>query len=213
MQLFLLPLLVFHAFQLVLFYLFGEAVIAVDMFLNVATTNVSEAGELLDNLWPAIVAVCLLYIPTIAIAVITCKRKIQLPASYRKKAVVIGGVLLLLSFGLTFVARNKNTGHFTVCEDVYPANVIYNLGFAINKWHNSQRYPDTSKDFSFKAEKRDYAPLREIYVIVVGEASRAENWQLYGYSRPTNPKLSRSRDSFCMKMPSPSPTQLTKACL
>ena len=85
MQLFLLPLLVFHAFQLVLFYLFGEAVIAVDMFLNVATTNVSEAGELLDNLWPAIVAVCLLYIPTIAIAVITCKRKIQLPASYRKK--------------------------------------------------------------------------------------------------------------------------------
>lgn len=191
MQLFLLPLLVFHAFQLVLFYLFGEAVIAVDMFLNVATTNVSEAGELLDNLWPAIVAVCLLYIPTIAIAVITCKRKIQLPASYRKKAVVSGGVLLLLSFGLTFVARNKNTGHFTVCEDVYPANVIYNLGFAINKWHNSQRYPDTSKDFRFKAEKHDYAPLREIYVIVVGEASRAENWQLYGYSRPTNPKLSR----------------------
>jgi len=191
MQLLLFPMLIFHAFQLVLFYLFGEAVIAVDMFLNVATTNVSEAGELLDNLWPAIILVCLLYIPTIAIAVVTCRRKVYLPASYRKKAVVAGGALVLLSLGLTFIARNKNTGRFSVHEDIYPANVIYNLGFAINKWHNSQRYPIASKDFSFKAEKYAHAPLREIYVIVVGEASRAENWQLYGYSRPTNPRLSQ----------------------
>ena len=191
MQLLLFPLLIFHAFQLVLFYLFGEAVIAVDMFLNVATTNVSEAGELLDNLWPAIMLVCLLYIPTIAIAIVTCRHKIHLPAAYRKKAIVSGVALLLFSFALTFVARNKNTGRFTVHEDIYPANVLYNLGFAINKWHNSQRYPVTSKDFSFKAEKQANAPLREIYVIVVGEASRAENWQLYGYSRPTNPRLSQ----------------------
>ena len=32
MQLILIPVLVLHAFQLVLFYLFGESVIAVDMF-------------------------------------------------------------------------------------------------------------------------------------------------------------------------------------
>lgn len=32
-QLILIPLLIFHAFQMVLFYLFGESVIAVDMFL------------------------------------------------------------------------------------------------------------------------------------------------------------------------------------
>lgn len=191
MQLLLFPLLIFHAFQLVLFYLFGEAVIAVDMFLNVATTNVSEAGELLDNLWPAIILVCLLYIPTIAIAVVTCKRRIHLPASFRKKAVIAGISLTVLSFCLTFIARNKNTGRFTLYEDVYPANVIYNLGFAVNKWHNSRNYPVTSKDFSFKAEKCAYAPQREIYVIVVGEAGRAENWQLYGYSRPTNPRLSQ----------------------
>ena len=62
-QLVLFPLLFLHVFQLVLFYLFGEAVIAVDMFLNLATTNASEAGELLDNIWPAIILVCALYIP------------------------------------------------------------------------------------------------------------------------------------------------------
>ena len=45
MQLILIPQLIFNAFQIVLFYLFGESVIAVDMFLNLATTNVTEASD------------------------------------------------------------------------------------------------------------------------------------------------------------------------
>jgi len=70
MQLILIPQLIFNAFQIVLFYLFGESVIAVDMFLNLATTNVTEASELLNNLWPAIILVCVIYIPTIVIAAV-----------------------------------------------------------------------------------------------------------------------------------------------
>ena len=49
--------LFFGAFQIVLLYLFGQSIIAVDMFLNLVTTNSSEALELLDNLTPAIIAV------------------------------------------------------------------------------------------------------------------------------------------------------------
>lgn len=37
----------FGAFQIVLLYLFGQSIIAVDMFLNLVTTNSSEAMELL----------------------------------------------------------------------------------------------------------------------------------------------------------------------
>ena len=39
----------FAAFQLVLLYLSGKGVIAVDMFLNLVTTNPGEAMELLDS--------------------------------------------------------------------------------------------------------------------------------------------------------------------
>ena len=49
--------LFFGAFQIVLLYLFGQSIIAVDMFLNLATTNSSEAMELLGNLTPAVVVV------------------------------------------------------------------------------------------------------------------------------------------------------------
>ena len=44
----LFPFLFFGAFQIVLLYLFGQSIIAVDMFLNLVTTNSSEALELLD---------------------------------------------------------------------------------------------------------------------------------------------------------------------
>lgn len=189
LQLLLFPLLFLHAFQLVLFYLFGEAVIAVDMFLNIATTNVSEASELLDNIWPAVVIVCILYIPTTVIAAIACKHKIHTSGTFRRKMILSGILLILITCGLTFTAQNKNTGRFTFKEDLYPTNMFYNLGFAFNKWHRSGNYPQTSKDFTFDAQKDIHPEKREIYILVVGEASRADNWSLNGYKRITTPKL------------------------
>lgn len=192
LQLILIPQLVFNAFQIVLFYLFGESVIAVDMFLNLATTSVSEASELLDNLWPAIIAVCVIYIPTIVIAAIACKRKTHLVPAFRKRMAVIGLIVAVLSYGLTFTATNLNTGSYKLKYDVFPINIYYNLNFAIQKWHRSNLYPQTSKDFKFEAVKDKQAGNREIYVIVVGEAGRAGNWSLWGYDRETNPLLSQT---------------------
>lgn len=191
LQLFLIPQLIFNAFQMVLFYLFGESVIAVDMFLNLATTSVSEASELLDNLWPAIIIVCVIYIPTILIAAIACKRKTHLLPVFRKKMAAIGLVIAILSYGLTFAAINRNTGDYKLKYDVFPINVYYNLHFAVKKWNRSMMYLQTSKDFKFDAQKTTNANNREIYVLVVGEAGRAVNWSLWGYDRETNPLLSQ----------------------
>ena len=192
LQLILIPQLIFNAFQIVLFYLFGESVIAVDMFLNLATTNVSEASELLNNLWPAIIAVCIIYIPTIIIAAIACKRKTHLTTVFRKKMIISGLVIAILSYGLTFTAKNYNTATYRLKYDVFPINIYYNLGFAIQKWNRSLLYPQTSKDFTFGVKKSDQADGREIYVLIVGEAGRAMNWSLWGYERETNPLLSET---------------------
>lgn len=190
MQLLLIPQLIFNAFQLVLFYLFGESVIAADMFLNLATTNVTEAGELLSNLWPAIIAVCIIYIPTIILAAIACKRKIHLPLPFRKRMAVIGLAIGLSSYGLTYAATNRDTGAFRLKYDVFPINIYYNLNFAVHKWQRSMDYPETSRNFRFDARKTKLSRKREIYVLVVGEAGRADNWSLWGYQRETNPLLS-----------------------
>lgn len=188
-QVILIPLLVIHAFQIVVFYLFGEGVIAVDMFLNVATTNTTEASEVLKGVFWSLLFVIIVYIPTIIIAIIGCKRKIYLSNNFRKKASLSGIVIVILSYSLSFFAKNNNTGIFIFNNDVYPQNVFYNLNFAINKWMQSNQYLQTSEGFAFEAHKEKTAPQREIYVLVVGETSRAENWSMYGYDRNTTPLL------------------------
>lgn len=188
-QLLLIPLLVLHAFQLVLLYLYGEDVIAVDMFLNVVTTNVSEACELLGGILLSIVIVCVLYIPTMIIAGKECKRKLYMPPKFRRVIFFTGISVMLLSYGLMFWAENKNSKTFSYYHDVYPVNILYNLDFAIKKMSKVNRYNETSKDFTFEALRTDSASQREVYVLVIGETGRAENWSLYGYDRVTTPHM------------------------
>ena len=69
------PMFILGAFQLVLLYLFGRSIIASDMFLNLFTTNSGEVGELLGKLMPAIIGVCVLYIPTLAIGIYSARLK------------------------------------------------------------------------------------------------------------------------------------------
>lgn len=187
----LFPMLFLGAFQLVLLYLFGESIIAVDMFLNLASTSANEAGELLNKLWPAIIIVCVIYIPTLIIAGIACKVKMHLLPRFRKSMILAGIAVLAISYGLTITAQNKNTETFVIHDDVYPFNVLYNLHYAVNKWERGMDYPNTSKDFRFNARKTAEPGKREIYVLVIGEASRAANWELWGYERETTPQLEK----------------------
>lgn len=177
------------AFQIVLLYLFGKSVIAVDMFLNLVTTNSAEAFELLDNLIPALVVVFLLYIPIIVWGIISVVHKRTVSEDFlrrqRKKSLwgLSLGVLALL---LTVWTDEQ----YEFKSDFYPVNVCYNAYLAVQREIKTESYDQTSKDFSFHAYSSHAEEEREIYVMVVGETSRALNWKLYGYDRDTNPLLS-----------------------
>ena len=96
----LFPFVFFAAFQLVLLYLFGRSIIAVDMFLNLTTTNSGEVMELLDNLLPAVIGVFVVYIPALVLGGFSWARGNQLEYSFirsqRKYALagIVAGVLL-----------------------------------------------------------------------------------------------------------------------
>ena len=122
----IMQLILIHAFQLVLFYLFGESVIAVDMFLNLPTTNASEAGELLGNIWPSIIIVCVLYIPVIALASIAVHHKVRRTAVFRKHMITWGIILFIIGSGLVAFEKHRDNS-YEVKTDIYPANVMYNL--------------------------------------------------------------------------------------
>ena len=199
MQIICIPLLVLHAFQIVLFYLFGTDVIASDMFINVVTTNTSEVDELLSSLLPSIVLVIVLYLPTIILGIRQWRLKIRLATSFRYKMVVASVLLFLMSYGLSFLAVDRNTNFFKYSHDVYPINALYNLKYATVKWNKVKHYKETSKDFTFGSSRIKSSDQRQIFVLVVGETSRADNWELYGYERNTNPKLKDQENLFVFK--------------
>lgn len=186
----LFPLLFLGAFQLVLLYLFEESIIAVDMFLNLSTTNSSEALELLGNLWPAIIGVLVLYVPTLFIGILSIMKKEKLSSVFlyhqRKFALYILGIGLIF-IGITYFTDKS----FRIKNDIYPANVGYNIALALQRNAFTRNYEKSSEGFLFYSlPEHINHKKKEIYVMVIGETSRAANWQLYGYNRNTNPKLS-----------------------
>ncbi|MHC5308591.1 lipid A phosphoethanolamine transferase [Myroides sp. LJL116] len=186
----LFPLIFLHSFQIVLFYIFGQEVIASDMFLNVATTNSSEIQELLGSLIPSIALVCVLYIPALILAYKQIRAKKTIKNSTVKRLFKLGIILLINSIIASFFSNYSPTNSFSFKDNVYPYNALYNLNFAINKSIRIKNYPVSSQDFDFKA-KTVPQDKRQVYVLIIGETSRADNWSLYNYHRDTNPLLSQ----------------------
>lgn len=185
----LIPIMVLCSFQIVLLFLYGESIIAVDMFLNVVTTNVSEASELLLNLTSAIAVVLIIYLPLVVIACIVTIKKIRLGDNARRYGLVTGSAILfagIVSLGIGLGAESYHPS-----RKLFPVNVICNIFYAAERSELAAGYNEASALFSFDAHDSRPESGPEIYVLVIGETSRAGNWQLNGYERPTNPGLSR----------------------
>ena len=165
------------ALQLVLLYMFGSSIVAVDMFTNLFTTNTNEAGELLSNIWPMVMFVVALYVPVLGLAIHSLRQGFVIAPATRRTAAVVGAVMVAVACA---------TGQF----NVFPFNVVENIYRSVAEQVKVRRYPTSSANFSYEAQCVGGTAQREIYVMVIGEASRAANWQLYGYDRPTNPRLS-----------------------
>lgn len=187
------PFIFLSAFQIVLSYLFGNSVIATDMFLNLTTTNPGEAGELLGNIYPSVIAVCVIYLPLLWFATEHLRRQITISTPLRQLFAKAGCASLVAGI-LTFLFIPTDEKLHTLRDETFPVNACYNMGLAISESYKINHYEQSSAGFTFDARRSAVVPEREIYVLVIGEASRASNWQLYGYDRPTNPHLSTRND-------------------
>lgn len=184
----LFPLIFFAAFQMVLLYLFGRSVIAVDMFLNLVTTNPGEATELLNNLLPAVAGVIVIYLPLLVFAICSMKARRALSGTFikaQRKYSVIGIVVGVISLNVCIFTDK----YFKTENDIYPVNVCYNLVLAIKRSNATAKYEQTSAGFSFNASSVHPADSNEVYVLVIGETARAASFGIYGYNRDTTPLM------------------------
>ena len=188
------PFIFFCAFQIVLLYLFGNSIIATDMFTNLLTTNPGEAGELLGNIYPSVVLGCVLYLPLLWLAAREIAHKRYISRTTRLNIGLTGAALFALGLIALWPAYRVSEQKHVLRDEIFPLNVLYNLGLSGSEFRKSHNFNKTSEGFTFEARRTAELPEREIYVYIIGEAARAMNWQLYGYERETNPRLARMDD-------------------
>ena len=183
------PFIFVSAFQIVLLYLFGNSVIATDMFTNLLTTNPGEAGELLSNIGPSVVLVGLLYVPLLWLAAREIAHRRYLTHTARIIIGLTGALLFSIGLLLLWPAYRTSEEKHVLRDQIFPINAFYNMHVCASEFRKTIRYAETSADFTYDAIRTTIPSEREIYVYVIGEASRAMNWQLYGYERETTPEL------------------------
>lgn len=185
--------MVLCALQIVLLFLYGNSIIGTDMFLNLFTTNPGESTELLINLGDAVATVVIIYAPVLGYAIWASRRRYRITKKVRKRF-IIGGLVIGAVGGLMLIPARLSSGESVFLREVFPANVLYNLKLCLSTQIHTKRYAATSSEFTYKANRCDNPAQREIYIYIIGEASRAANWQLYGYKRNTTPCLAARKD-------------------
>ena len=184
----LAPFSLLAGFQVVLIYIYGGSIISTDMFLNFVTSDASESSELLGSLIYIVSTSLIVYLsPSVIAAILFFKRR-KLSSQFITKNRRIATIITLAGAAL-LVACNLSSNTFSAKNDIYPVNACYNLAEAVKRYDKLVNSKSTSQDFKFEATSSHPAEQREIYIMVIGETSRTHNWELFGYNRPTNPKL------------------------
>lgn len=165
-----------------------------DMLENVLQTTNAEASKLLTTnyiLW----VLCLGIIP----AVIYILAKVNYKPWYKEIAVRILWILLSLStIGIiakfyyqdyaSFIRNHKQISHIIVPSN-FIASGINKIKRVREQNRPYQQIGLDAKRFSKNTDKKN------IFILVVGETTRAANWGLNGYQRQTTPQLAALGES------------------
>lgn len=122
---------------------------------------------------------------------------------------IIGTTYFLLNYYFNAQIANQidaeldsNNTFLVEEENAFLADLknTYPIGLVISGWYTYKEQKkinyafEKNIDFKFNASQILKNNEKEIYVLVLGETSRRESWQLNGYSRSTNPFLSQQKN-------------------
>lgn len=116
--------------------------------------------------------------------------------------IVIATPLLSLGIGFTMakgsaaeslhVASYPLRGIVDSLQPGYPFGVLQRFSEFQHEWTAMRANAAKFRDFTYYAHRSGTQPHeRQVYVLVIGESSARDHWQLFGYERPTNPQLSQ----------------------
>lgn len=173
-------------------YTYG-AVIDQNMMVNVFETNSQEATALVTPqmlLWIAAIGL----IPSIVLMFVRIRSGKWWYTLLMRVAAILGALMVIILVASVFykdyasLFRNNKS----IVKMVTPANYVSAIAkYSKNRWFAGDQTlvrigQDAQKGPVILAQKK-----KTVLVLVVGEASRAENYSLNGYARDTNPQMKK----------------------
>lgn len=151
-------------------------------------TNYQEALELFRGFVVPIALIFVLFL--IVVIFIVGKIPNTISASLSRRVSFLSLILILTipiaKYGFSSYIKNlKITAYH-----YYPFYVLYFGNKFVRDIQLKKAHPQLVKNFKFHAKRPDTIPRRQIYVLIIGESSRYDHWNINGYSRNTSPKLS-----------------------
>ncbi len=185
---FIIPVLIFliHFFSLVP----GFGMIAFIM-----QTNLREAREAASPFLPYFIPFEIVFVGLYFFAV----NRIPRPALSLRSSAIISGLSLML---LAMITANVNGLFAKRLEQIskYDLLLKYDFPVALVSGVNEARIflkkntLDKAENFAFGAVKMDSIHQRQVYVLIIGESSRYDRWQINGWKRDTSPRLAARKD-------------------
>jgi glucan phosphoethanolaminetransferase (alkaline phosphatase superfamily) len=174
------------------------------VLLSITVTNFKETGELLAG--HALVTLLVGAIAALALYSTATSWNADNPFTLKRcVGAGVGAVLLLVgAIAIQYVQAGDPSGLRDLLKDrlkqTFPIDVAYSLQIAAFGFIGTHRQATALDHFSF-TNVRAINPQRhgtppEIYVVVIGEASRRANWSLFGYGRSTTPRLDAIKDEL-----------------
>lgn len=170
-------------------------------------TNFNEAVHFLGSYFFIYILLFLIWIVfCLFLSIKNYKKPISWDHWSRKFFLILGTIYFSMGYYYNFQIANQidktieSKNEFLVEEGnafIDDLKQTYPLGLIINSWNVykeqkkiNEAYAKNTK-FNFGAHQVVKTDDKEVYVLVIGETSRRENWQLNEYNRETNPLLSK----------------------
>lgn len=116
-----------------------------------------------------------------------------------KRAAGVSLASLALLFAMTVYGNGlyfKTASSITKADLFLKYDYPFSLAFGLKETMTflARNNIDQAKDFYFRAVKKDTSSARQVFVLIIGESSRYDRWQVNGYPRQTSPRLAARKD-------------------
>ncbi|HLX93422.1 MAG TPA: phosphoethanolamine transferase [Puia sp.] len=168
------------------------------LVLSVTNTTRNEATELIGRYIWLFLAVA---VATIGLYILLVKRvPAHLPSSFCFR---ISLWSLVLCLAIPWFDTNPETLHRGYATRIraniyatFPFSVGYCAYLVVNQYHMIKESEKDRANFRFGAQQEPFCPTNEkqLFVLIIGESSRADHWGIYGYDRMTSPRMSKQKN-------------------